>query len=155
ASSVKTESEWSDVVEYTIAAPIAEYSVSVVENKIGSNTVATVVIESNGGSYAWWAIDWNDGSGLSTSSKMGTKQTFSHIYTSAGVYQPIVYVGTLDPSSAGLIVVNSASSAVLDSDAELFGFDANASKEQTASDDDVLDDAFAAIDDDFFGGLFD
>ena len=155
ASSVKDESQWSDVVEYTIAAPVAEYTVRVVENKVGSNTVATVVIESNGGSYAWWAIDWNDGSALSTSSKTATKQTFSHIYTSAGVYQPIVYVGSLDPSSAGLIVVNPASSAVLDSDSELVDFDSNASKGQTASDADVLDDAFAAIDDDFFGDLFD
>ena len=128
---------------------------SVVENKVGSNTVATVVIESNGGSYAWWAIDWNDGSGLSTSSKTGTKQTFSHLYTTNGVYQPIVYVGSLEPSTVGMIVVNSASSAVLDSDAELFDFDSNASKGQTSSDSDVLDDAFAALDDDFFGGLFD
>ena len=39
ASSVKDESQWSDVVEYTIAAPVAEYTVRVVENKVGSNTV--------------------------------------------------------------------------------------------------------------------
>ena len=51
--------------------------------------------------------------------------------------------------------MNPASSAVLDSDSELVDFDSNASKGQTASDADVLDDAFAAIDDDFFGDLFD
>ena len=77
------------------------------------------------------------------------------MYTNPGVYQPIVYVGSLDPTVGALIVVNSASAAVLDSDAELVKFDADASKGQTASDEDVLDDAFAAIDDDFFGGLFD
>ena len=108
-SSTKNESEWSSVVEYEIAAPTPSYNVSINENALGSYHVANIVIESNIEPYAWWAIDWNDGSGVTSVTGLSMSQTLSHLYTKSGVYTPILYVDNQEGVALNSIVVNVAS----------------------------------------------
>ena len=108
-SSTKNESAWSSVVEYEIAAPTPSYNVSINENALGSYHVANIVIESNIEPYAWWAIDWNDGSGVTSVTGLSMSQTLSHLYTKSGVYTPILYVDNQEGVALNSIVVNVAS----------------------------------------------
>ena len=75
------------------------------------------MIESNVEPYAWWAIDWNDGSGVTSVTGLSMSQTLSHIYTASGVYTPVLYVDNQEGVALTSIVAGAASSAVVETSA--------------------------------------
>lgn len=115
ASSAKNESAWSDVAEYTIAEAPASFNVE--ENGVSMNGsyVAVFEVVSNSSAYAYWMVDWNDGT-TSTYVGLGMSRVLSHWYQGAGVYNPVLFV---DNSAEGfalgtITVTGSGSGATLD-----------------------------------------
>ncbi len=116
SSSTKNESEWSEIVEHEIVAPVPSYNVSYTESTFGNYYVVNVTIESNSEPYAWWAIDWQDGSEVTSVTGLSMSQTLSHIYEVPGVYTPVLFVDAQPGVDLGAVVVDlpSLSDARLD-----------------------------------------
>ena len=99
-SSVKNESEWSDVAEYTIAEAPASFNVDTTETELPDGRAVVYSVQSNTSAYAYWKIDWNDGQ-VETITGLTMSRNLSHWYTTAGSFKPVLYV---DNAEEGLIL---------------------------------------------------
>ncbi|MBQ4204355.1 MAG: cadherin repeat domain-containing protein, partial [Thermoguttaceae bacterium] len=108
ASSVKNESDWSDVVEYEVAAPDPAYSVDFNERAVGeSYRLVLVDVVSSSAPYAYWKIDWQDGA-VDSFTGLSLSRSFSHLYSQSGVYAPVLYVDNMEGVALNAVVVEVA-----------------------------------------------
>ena len=117
ASSNKNESEWSEIVERTVEAKPEPFNVS---SDLADDGFVRYEVASNANAYAYWTIDWNDGT-KETFTGLAMERTLAHWYQSEGTFSPVLYV---DNSTTGfelgaVTVGSSSSGAVLDVEAEV------------------------------------
>ncbi len=118
-SSVKNESEWSDVAEYTIAEAPASFNVDTTETELPDGRAVVYSVQSNTSAYAYWKIDWNDGQ-VETITGLTMSRNLSHWYTTAGSFKPVLYVDNVEEGLVlGEVTVDlGASGAVVEPTAE-------------------------------------
>ena len=119
-SSSKNESEWSAIESATLDAPQPSYNTSVSSREVGAYRQATIEIVANASPYAYWAIDWQDGSPIQSITGLSLSQRFDHLYTTPGVYTPVLYVDNEEGVALTAVVVSAnsgQSSAVVETSA--------------------------------------
>ncbi len=120
ASSVKNESEWSGVAEHEIKAAPKSFNVDKQTAKTASGDSVAVVynVASNADAYAYWKVDWKDGT-VETFVGLTMSRNLRHWYEQSGVYTPVLYVDNSEGFELDAVsVVLEASGAVLDLDVE-------------------------------------
>ncbi len=110
ASSVKNGSEWSDVSEYAIQDAPDAFKVEKTETDLAGGRAVVFQVASNTNAYAYWKVDWNDGS-TTTVVGLSMTQTLSHWYLDGGAYTPTLYVDNEDGLALGTIVINASDDA--------------------------------------------
>ena len=121
ASSVKNESEWSEIAEYTIAEAPASFNVEVNGTNVGTAYAVVYEVVSNANAYAYWKVDWNDGN-VESFTGLSMSRNLAHWYEKSGDFTPVLYVDNSEEGFAldTVTVVLESSGAILD-----LGVDAN------------------------------